>query len=51
MVGACTLPLSQLMDDAPHPDPETGLYDPDEDGKHDSKTFSVRSLSVVMVIG
>lgn len=45
MIGACTLPLSQLMDDAPHPDPETGLYDPEEDGKHESKTFAV-SLSV-----
>jgi hypothetical protein len=29
------------MDDAPHPDAETGLYDPEEDGKHESKTFAV----------
>lgn len=43
MIGACTLPLSQLMDDAPHPDPETGLYDPEEDGKHETKTFAVSS--------
>lgn len=41
MVGACTLPLTQLMDDAPQPHKETGLYDPEEDGKHESKTFSV----------
>ena len=39
------------MDDAPHPDPETGLYDPDEDGKHDSKTFSVRLLECLVIIG
>jgi hypothetical protein len=31
------------MDDAPHPDPETGLYDPEEDGKHETKTFAVSS--------
>jgi hypothetical protein len=29
------------MDDAPHADAETGLYDPEEDGKHESKTFAV----------
>ena len=44
MIGACTLPLSQLMDDAPHPDAETGLYDPEEDGKHESKTFAVSAF-------
>lgn len=44
MVGSCTLPLNDLMDDAPHPDPETGLYAAHEDGKHESKTFTV-SLS------
>ena len=44
MIGACTLPLSQLMDDAPHPDAETGLYDPEEDGKHETKTFAVSLL-------
>jgi hypothetical protein len=32
------------MDDAPHPDAETGLYDPEEDGKHESKTFAVSPL-------
>lgn len=41
MVGSCTLPLSDLVNDAPHPDNETGLYAADEDGKHDSKTFTV----------
>jgi hypothetical protein len=35
------------MDDAPHPDPDTGLYDPEEDGKHDSKTFSVSTFLFV----
>jgi hypothetical protein len=44
MIGACTLPLGQLMDDAPHPDAETGLYDPEEDGKHETKTFAVSLL-------
>lgn len=34
------------MADAPHPDPETGLYAAEEDGKHESKTFTV-SLGVV----
>jgi hypothetical protein len=33
-----------LMDDAPHPDAETGLYDPEEDGKHETKTFAVSLL-------
>jgi len=32
------------MDDAPHPDAETGLYDPEEDGKHETKTFAVSLL-------
>jgi len=32
------------MDDAPHPDAETGLYDPEEDGKHETKTFAVSQL-------
>jgi hypothetical protein len=35
------------MDDAPHPDAETGLYDPEEDGKHESKTFAVSQLLIL----
>lgn len=42
MVGTCTLPLSQLVADAPGPDSETGLYGEEEDGKHDMKEFTVR---------
>ncbi|KAE8540468.1 phosphatidylserine decarboxylase [Cryptococcus gattii VGV] len=41
MVGTCTLPLSELIADAPKPDPQTGLYDKEVDGKHEMKEFTL----------
>ncbi|WWD21646.1 phosphatidylserine decarboxylase [Kwoniella shandongensis] len=41
MVGTCTLPLSELVADAPKPDAETGLYDKEVDGKHEMKEFTL----------
>ncbi|GMK58812.1 hypothetical protein CspeluHIS016_0602540 [Cutaneotrichosporon spelunceum] len=41
MVGRCTLPLAELMAVSPKPDPDTGLYAKDEDGKHDVKEFTL----------
>ena len=41
LVGNCTLPLSDLISDAPKPDPETGLYPEGVDGKHEMKQFTV----------
>ncbi|KAK6903556.1 phosphatidylserine decarboxylase [Kwoniella mangroviensis CBS 8507] len=41
MVGTCTLPLSELIADAPKPDPETGLYDKEVDGKHEMRIFTL----------
>ncbi|WVO16689.1 phosphatidylserine decarboxylase [Cryptococcus depauperatus] len=41
MVGTCTLPLSELIADAPKPHPETGLYDKEVDGKHEMKEFTL----------
>lgn len=41
MVGTCTLPLSELMSAAPKPDPKTGLYAEGEDGKHETKEFTL----------
>lgn len=41
MVGSCTLPLSELIADAPKPDPATGLYGEKVDGKHEMKEFTV----------
>lgn len=41
LVGNCTLPLSELVADAPKPGPETGLYAEGEDGKHEMKQFTV----------
>lgn len=39
-VGSCVLPLSELIADAPKPG-EKGLYQKNEDGKHDFKEFCV----------
>lgn len=44
MVGTCKLPLSELVADAPKPDPESGLYAKNVDGKHDMKEFTVGDL-------
>ncbi|ORY24008.1 phosphatidylserine decarboxylase-domain-containing protein [Naematelia encephala] len=44
LVGGCTLPLSELLADAPKPNPETGLYGKEEDGKHEMREF-VLSIS------
>lgn len=44
MVGTCTLPLSELIADAPKPDLQTGLYDKEVDGKHEMKEFTVNTL-------
>ncbi|KAK4683625.1 phosphatidylserine decarboxylase, partial [Tremellales sp. Uapishka_1] len=41
MVGTCTLPLEELVADAPRPDPATGLYGKEEDGKHEMKEFTL----------
>lgn len=39
MVGTCTLPLSELLNAAPKPNPQTGLYGKNVDGKHENKEF------------
>ncbi|WRT64623.1 phosphatidylserine decarboxylase [Kwoniella shivajii] len=41
MVGTCTLPLSELIADAPKPNSETGLYEKEVDGKHEMKEFTL----------
>ncbi|KAK8847556.1 phosphatidylserine decarboxylase [Kwoniella newhampshirensis] len=41
MVGTCTLPLSELVADAPKPNSETGLYGKEVDGKHEMKEFTL----------
>ncbi|WVF69626.1 phosphatidylserine decarboxylase [Kwoniella sp. CBS 6097] len=41
MVGTCTLPLSELVADAPKPNAETGLYDKEVDGKHEMREFTL----------
>lgn len=41
MVGTCTLPLQELMQDAPQPDSVSGLYGKGVDGKHETKEFSL----------
>lgn len=46
-LGACTLPLSELMADAPKPG-ANGLYEEGVDGKHDSREFRV-SLTVAFI--
>lgn len=45
MVGTCTLSLDELMNDAPHPNEETGLYAKNEDGKHEMRSFTVCLVS------
>ena len=45
MVGTSTLPLADLIADAPQPDPQTGLYGKNVDGKHDSKEFVLPILT------
>lgn len=40
-VGTSTLPLSELVADAPKPDSVTGLYLENVDGKHEMKEFTV----------
>lgn len=44
-IGSSTIPLSELVDDAPRPDEKTGLYGAKEDGKHEMKEFKV-SLTI-----
>lgn len=46
MVGTCTLPLSELIALAPKPDPKTGLYAEGEDGKHETKEFTLPIVTV-----
>jgi phosphatidylserine decarboxylase len=41
-IGSSMLPLAGLVADAPKPHPETGLYDADQDGKHEMRDFKVR---------
>ncbi|KAJ9104736.1 hypothetical protein QFC19_003877 [Naganishia cerealis] len=38
-IGSSTIPLAELVADAPKPDAQTGLYGPKEDGKHEMKEF------------
>lgn len=40
-VGSISLPIQELMADAPRPDEATGLFHPDQDGKHDMKDFKL----------
>jgi Ca2+-dependent lipid-binding protein len=42
-IGSSTIPLSELVEDAPRPDEKTGLYGAKEDGKHEMKEFKVGS--------
>lgn len=44
-IGSSTLPLAELIADAPRPDPETGLYGENEDGKHESREFTLPILT------
>ncbi|ORX34011.1 phosphatidylserine decarboxylase [Kockovaella imperatae] len=41
MIGICTLPLDKLMDNVSRPDPQTGLYDQNDDGKQDMTEFTL----------
>lgn len=41
MVGHCTLPLAELMALAPKPNEQTGFYAEGEDGKHETKEFTL----------
>lgn len=40
-IGSATLPLAELIADAPSPDPVTGLYGEGVDGKHESREFTL----------
>ena len=40
-VGATELKISELMEAAPKPDAQTGLYDPSDDGMHEMKRFQL----------
>lgn len=40
-IGSSTLPLAELIADAPSPDPTTGLYGEGVDGKHESREFTL----------
>lgn len=40
-VGSCELPLATLLDAAPQPDPQTGLYDPSRSDLNDLQTFNL----------
>ncbi|KAJ9125079.1 hypothetical protein QFC22_000032 [Naganishia vaughanmartiniae] len=40
-IGSSTIPLAELLADAPKPDAKTGLYGPQEDGKHEMKEFKL----------
>lgn len=40
-IGSSTIPLSELIADAPRPGEKTGLYGAKEDGKHEMKEFKV----------
>lgn len=40
-IGSSTIPLAELIADAPKPDEKTGLYGAKEDGKHEMKEFRV----------
>ncbi len=43
-IGSCSIPMTELVADAPSADLETGLYDANEDGKHDMKEFTVSGV-------
>jgi hypothetical protein len=40
-IGSSTIPLQDLIKDAPRPDEETGLYGSRVDGKHEMREFAV----------
>lgn len=46
MVGTCTIPLTQLLADAPRAN-EKGLYGEEVDGKHDMRELTVRASSTL----
>ncbi len=50
MVGTCTIPLSQLVADAPGPNAKTGLYGSEEDGRHEMKDFTVRRHVLILSV-
>lgn len=47
-IGSTSIPLAELVKDAPAADPKTGLYGEQEDGKHEMREFQVGHVYVVL---